>query len=54
MTKFVVEMRLLYRYHIEAETKEQVGELLWKRPKDGLDFLCDPGIVGEPAIVMMT
>jgi hypothetical protein len=54
MTKFVVEIRLLCRYHIEADTKEQAGELIWEQPKAGLDFLCDPGIVGEPAIVMMT
>jgi hypothetical protein len=54
MTKFVFEIRLLCRYHIEAETKEQAEELLWEQPEAGLDFFCDPGIVGEPAIVMMT
>jgi hypothetical protein len=54
MTKFVVEVRLLCRYNIEAETKEQALGLIWEQPQAGLDFLCEPGIVGEPNIVIMT
>lgn len=54
MTKFVVEVRLLCRYNIEAETKEQAEELACDQPVAGLDFMCEPGIVGGPIIVAMT
>jgi hypothetical protein len=51
MTKFVVEVQLLCRFNIEAETEEQAKERLWDGPQAGLDF---PGIVGSPIITAMT
>jgi hypothetical protein len=41
MTKFVVEVGLLYHCAIEAETKEQAQEIVWDKSSRDLGFLVD-------------